>query len=129
MASHRCPHHVRHSTFDRKTQQMVFRDHCGLLLKRASPSGGKRGRGGRPFRSSSGKDLANKPKPDAGIPANDESLNCTQLPFPDDFEYMQCPTYQSIFKSGSLKNNALPTKNIQYSEPFSGGGLGDLEIL
>ena len=120
MACKRCPHHVRHGTFHRKTQNMVFQDRCGLLMRRISkndPSKPKtRGR-------SSHQDAHLPPLPKGS------SLECNQIPFPPDFDYFACPTYQETFKSGVHKNNAVPTKDFQYSERFSGNVLGDMEFL
>lgn len=119
MGSGRCPHHVRHSTFDRKNQKMIFRDHCGLLVKKAHPQSTLKNRKTR---------SAQKPNR-SGATSNQLSSNtdmqCTELPFPDHFNYMECPTYQSIFKSGATKNNAVPTHHMQYTSH----GLTDLDIL
>ena len=124
MGTGRCPHHVRHSTFDRKTQKMVFRDHCGLLVKKANPGSGLKSR------RTKASPQNHRPAAAVGTKAktNDNSLNCDQLPFASTFNYMTCPTYQAIFKSGSTKNNALPTNNF-HSSQFTGSGLGDLDIL
>lgn len=120
MGTGRCPHHVRHSTFNRKTQQMVLRDHCGLLMKKANPGNSAKS---RRLAKSGAKSGAS-----AGATSKDHSLDCDQLPFAAHFNYMNCPTYQAIFKSGAIKNNALPTNNF-HSSQYSSSGLSDLEIL
>lgn len=123
MGTGRCPHHVRHSTFDRKTQQMILRDHCGLLMKKANP-----GSTGKSRRLAGSGSKSTSPAASAGAARGDHSLDCDQLPFAAHFNYMNCPTYQAIFKSGAIKNNALPTNNL-HSSQYSSSGLSDLEIL
>ncbi|MCY4380177.1 MAG: hypothetical protein OXC40_01210 [Proteobacteria bacterium] len=126
MGSGRCPHYVRHSTFNRKTQQMEFRDQCGLLLRRAAGSKNiKNSRGSKPPPVKKNR----RHQTVAKIENNDDSVSCDQLPFTDTFHYFDCPTYQETFKSGSLKNNAVPTKNIQYSDQFSSNSLNDMDML
>lgn len=122
MNCRRCPHHVRHGTFDRKTQNISFQDRCGLLMRRH-----KKGEGGARSRTK-GRSPTNS---DSHLPplSKGSSLLCDQVPFSPDFHYFSCPTYQDTFKSGDQKNDAIPTKDFQYSERFSGNVLGDMEFL
>lgn len=81
--------------------------------------------------SSKPKGRGKSPSQDAHLPPlpQGSSLECNQVPFAADFDYFACPTYQETFKSGVHKNNAVPTKDFQYSERFSNNVLGDMDLL
>lgn len=119
MSKSRCPHHIRHGTYNPKDQTIEYHDQCGLLMRRAS--------GVDPTQNTRSRNVRTKshlPPLEKGAP-----VVCDQVPFSDGFNYFACPHYQETFKSGMLKNNAVPMKDFQYSEKFSGSALGDMELL
>ncbi|MCY4443459.1 MAG: hypothetical protein OXC44_01480 [Proteobacteria bacterium] len=116
----RCPHYIRHGTFNRKTQNMEFKNQCGLLIQRHAKTHNTKTRArGKPQVQD-----AHLPELPKGTP-----LTCNQVPFAKDFNYFSCPTYQETFQSGDHRYNAMPTKDIQFSKQLSGSGLGDMELL
>lgn len=120
MSCNRCPHHVKHGKFDKKTQTLDFSDMCGLLIKRTQDPDVTKARGrGRPA-SQEGR----LPRLPEGT-----SLECSQAPFPNDFDYFACPTYQDNFKSNGTKHNVLPTKDFQYSDQLSTGSITEMDLL
>lgn len=124
MLCKRCPHLVRHGQLasDRKT--IEFKNICGLLLKaetalenpllEAGP-GPKRG----PKKAAA----PSKKK------TSEKNLECSNFPFPDVFDYIDCSVYLETFKTAGRRNEIIPTKDFQYSDALSGSSITDMELL
>ena len=83
MACKRCPHYVRHGRAGDDGQSIVFRDLCGLKMK----------------------------KNEDGQSQFDEEA-CDSFTFHEDFDHYMCRVYQTVFQSGSKRNGVNP-KDIQ----------------
>ena len=104
---------------DGKTLQ--FKDLCGLKLKRLQeqetiPKKPK-GRGRQPNELKQKKVLVTK------------NSECNHHPFPEEFDYFSCMTYQKTFASNGLKNGVLPTKDLHFTESIAGISVTDLDFL
>jgi hypothetical protein len=95
-----CPHHVRHGKPSANGKTIEFSNACGLKLRKTEDQK-------RRF----------------------TEFSCESFPFAEKFDYMQCKVYLDIFKSGIRRNDALPTKDFQYSEALSGISITDMELL
>lgn len=59
---------------------------------------------------------------------NNENIECKHYPFPTGFDYHECEVYQETFKSGTRKNDVVPSSDITEGLS-SGGSLADMELL
>lgn len=99
MACKRCPHYVKHGKAGDDGKSIIFRDLCGLKLK----------------------------KMEEDKKAFEDDV-CDNVPFDEDFDYYLCSVYQHVFQSGS-KRHAVNPKDIQYSERLVAGSITDMELL
>ena len=119
MKCKKCPHLVRHGQ-QACSGDIEFKSMCGLAMKKqVFEVYGDLNK--RPGRKSAKTRLA-------AVPPTDKQL-CAQAPFPDYFDYFECPTYQGTFKSTSRKNDVVPTKDFQYSDSLSGGSITEMALL
>jgi hypothetical protein len=125
MHCRRCPHLVRHGQLAEDKETIEFKNLCGLVIKQqtlkeqgaeASPAAKKTNRKGAK-------------KAETTAPTPELSIECCNFPFPNFFDYVDCATYQSTFKSASRKNDVIPTKDFQYSDALSGSSITDMELL
>ena len=54
---------------------------------------------------------------------------CTHFPFPSSFDYVNCATYQDVFKTSILRNDVVPTKDFQYSDALTSSSITEMELL
>lgn len=120
MLCRRCPHLVRHGQAGADKKTIEFQHACGLLMRAE--------RGEEPNRMEAANKKAPKKPPVKKKPSG-EDKTCKHYPFPDVFDYMDCETYQVIFKSATRKNDVVPTKDFQYSDILSTSSITDMELL
>ena len=98
----KCPHLVRHGAASEDGQSIVYRNMCGLSLR----------------------------KPPEGMKPKIKPGECTPYPYGKGFEYTSCENYQSIFKTKGLGNDALPTQDFQLNEIMtSSASLAEMELF
>ena len=142
MRTSRCPHHVYHGVYNRKTQQMEFQDRCALLMTEfsalSSPSSSRskvKFKGNNKNSKSPNANNVNKAQSSNSSPISQltpeqkQKIECHQVPFDHDFDYLTCPTYQKKFKINGIKNNAVPSNDYHYSEQYGSSSFGDMEFL
>ncbi len=125
MLCKRCPHLVRHGQLGADGKSIEFQNVCGLLVRaeRAEDLSRMEAAGGKGAKKGPKKPAAVKKK----APGPDKT--CTHFPFPAVFDYIECTTYQTTFKSAARKNDVVPTKDFQYSDVLSGSSITDMELL
>lgn len=124
MLCKRCPHLVRHGRVG-EDGSVVFKNNCGLLMKAETlEAGGEMAK--KPGRKPT-KKPERKPPP-VQVPL-DDSYSCTQVPFPESFDYLDCDVYRTTFKGGNRKFGVVPTKDFQYSDVLNSSSITDLELL
>jgi hypothetical protein len=125
MHCRRCPHLVRHGQLADDKQTIEFKNLCGLVIKQQ-------------LQKEQGIDAANQgKKPSKKVVKKNEEVHldsikqheCQYFPFPKFFDYIDCETYQSTFKSSSRKNDVVPTRDFQYSDALTGSSITDMELL
>lgn len=58
-----------------------------------------------------------------------KTLDCDKYPFPSGFDYRLCDQYLETFKSGTQRNDVIPTSDFQYNENFASASISDMELL
>lgn len=58
-----------------------------------------------------------------------DKLDCGHYPFPKVFDYLTCDVYRSTFKTNGMRNDAIPTRDFQYTDAFVSGSITDMELL
>ena len=59
--------------------------------------------------------------------AQDEA--CDQVPFPNSFNFVECKTYQFVFKSKGPSNDVIPTSDFQFADALTDTSITDMELL
>lgn len=54
---------------------------------------------------------------------------CQHVPFDARFDYTECDVYVETFKTSGLRNNCVPTSDIQYSDKLAGSSITEMELL
>ncbi|MBF0441408.1 MAG: hypothetical protein HQK54_05850 [Oligoflexales bacterium] len=125
MLCKRCPHLVRHGQADPETKNIEFRNICGLMIKTRKQEEIKLDVNIK----INGKKPPKKLVEQDTHPQISAQICCSNYPFPKIFDYIECETYQSTFKSTTRKNDVIPTKDFQYSDVFNSSSITDMELL
>lgn len=122
MLCKRCPHLVRHGQHVPETNQIEFRNLCGLIMKKFMT----------PDPIIEDPKAKGPKKPVKRVLKKGEiepNMDCVNHPFPNVFDYIDCGVYQETFKSTTRKNDVIPTSDFQYSDALSGNSITDMELL
>jgi hypothetical protein len=114
---------VRHGQLGEDNKTIEFKNLCGLIVKQQIL------RENGPEINTMKKNQRKPQKKSTKKSENELEQECQHYPFPEIFDYIECETYQSTFKSASRKNDVIPTKDFQYSDALNGSSITDMELL